>query len=160
MHQDIVPCFPLPYSAPMMEMGEWMHSAFERIERDTGQTVPVILFEPHPDWQTYRPAPAVSPAPQALIVIPIIPAVTAHCFRALAEVEKREPAVEHCLGPARIKLKGNTPMKSIFKQMAAVPLTVFSFNDEETSIFFLRTRFTISEFLREFEKPVEPVPNN
>ena len=155
--QFTIPCLPLPFSVTMEDFADWMESAFERIEADTGQVVPIILFEPR-DWPKHLPPPPVSTAPDAMIVVPIMPEIIAHCFRSLKEVEKREPQRER--GIFNVKIKGNTPMKSIFRQMAAASVSVFSMSGKEDSTFFLRTHFTISEFLKEVAKPVETLPNN
>ncbi len=75
-------------------------------------------------------------------------------MRALQEVEKREPKLENQRTP-KIAIKPNTPLRSIFKQMANIPMTVFSLtdgDDPDSTIFFIRTAFTLSELHKELPK--------
>lgn len=73
---------------------------------------------------------------------------------ALAEVEKREPAAG-ARPRIDITMKGNTPLKQVYRRMADYPITVLSISwadDPNMTLFFLRTAFTISEMQKEIPK--------
>ena len=153
--QFTIPCFPLSERTTMADLMEHAGMAWDAFERQTGQTAPLLLFQPLPEWPQYQEVPKVSKEPEQLIVIAAMPQIVTHCLNGLAEVEKREPQYKQEARHRRIKINFKTPMKNLFRQMADIPLTVFSMNYPEGSVFFLRTRFTIAEFLREVEKPVD-----
>jgi len=119
----------------------------------------MLIFEPleHSNIPGYQPT--ISQAPEELIIVTVISAVRDATFAALARVENFEPKPPGDKPTKPMKIKENTPLKSIFRQMAAMPATVFSFSfpqddGEPATIFFLRTAFTISQFRREMERPI------
>jgi hypothetical protein len=131
-------------------------TAFE----ERNETVPpLLIFEPCEESRIPGPAPTPSDAPEELVVVAVGQVVREAVFEALERVEAREPNIP--VNPKRKvpKFKDSTPLKSFFRQMAALPATVFSltFPDDgpdSGTIFFLRTAFTISEFRREVQRPI------
>lgn len=156
-----IPCFPLSYRTTCAKLPELFEVATEELEERTGMFPPLLIFEPHPDWTEDDPLPLISDAPEELIVVALEQQVRAACFQALGRIEDREPKNPlRRSSNQRLKFKENTRIKSVFRQMNEMPITVFSltFPDDgpdAISIFFLRTPFTISEFRRELLKPIE-----
>lgn len=159
MHQQQIPQIPVSEKTTWGELPDLLGAAVQICEEKFGGCPPMLIFEPleHSNIPGYQPT--ISQAPEELIVVTVIPQVRDAAFAALERVEAFEP--KHPGGPApKIpKIKENTPFKSIFRQMAAMPATVFSVtfpqdDGEPASIFFLRTAFTISQFRREMERPI------
>ena len=135
------------------------------LELDKSDVKTMLMFIP-----VKRPsAPSViqplSETPDELIVYGIGSIVLHDIFRALKQVEKREPHRVHAIPKSGIRFCGNTPISNVFEQMAAIPMTVLSFTYPDRqpedpkyplpfTFFFIRTRFTVSELLRELARPV------
>lgn len=137
-----------------------MESIIDAYEQQTGDFPPLLLFEPGPESRIPGAMPKVPESPEHLVVIAVGQPIRSVVFEALDRVAKREPQPDANNKPKRLKFKDNTPLKSFFRQMAEMPATVFSitFPDDGPdagTIFFLRTAFTISEFRREVQQPIE-----
>ena len=155
-----IPCFPVSYRTTFEELPDVFEIFISSAEEQTGSCPPLLIFEPHPEWPTYGRLPVISEAPEELVVVALEPSVRAACFQALDRVAEREPPYPSHPPKKTFKFKSNTPLKSFFRKMAEMPMTVFSFpfpDDEPDSIhiFFLRTPFTVSEFRREITQPIE-----
>ena len=145
-------CFPVSEKTVWSEIPEVMAVYGRIIYEKFGDVGPALILEPHPPWRLPSQIPKVSEAPEELIIIPVDPLLLKASFKVLEDVEAREPKLPK-KKKTEIIIKGNTPMKSIFRQMAAIPVTVFSVTvgadtTDPVTIFFLRTAFTISEFRR------------
>ena len=123
----------------------------------TGEGLRLIMVEPMEESRIPDYEPGL--APDELLVVAVDPVVRQAVFEALKRIEPREPISpqEHTVRTP--KIEENTRLRSIYRQMADMPATVFSLtlpceDGEPGTIFFLRTAFTISEFRREIEKPI------
>ena len=129
------------------------------LEQQTGSVSPLLLFEPVKESRIPSQKSSVSEAPEELLVVALDETISQAVFQALKRVEAREPSYPTEQKRKSFKLKENTPLKSVFRQMAEMPLTVFSISSpveaEAASIFFLRTAFTVSVFRHEIELPIE-----
>ncbi len=156
-----IPCYPISYKSTWAELPEIVEEFSNHTMEMMGHDSPLVLFEPVPDWPAYGQPPTISEAPKEMIVIAVLQAVRDACFQALERVAEREPKVpSHTPTRTSIKAKGNTPMKSFFRQMEQAAITVFSVSipddgPDAITIFFLRTPFTVSEFRREIARPIE-----
>jgi hypothetical protein len=157
VHQIQIPLIPIPDDIRFGDLGELFLGTLDHLEKNGIGPFPVLIYEvcDPPD----RPDELVEPsqAPERVIAISISDTSRDSLMRSLAEVEKREPPYPTPANTIRINLKDKTPLRSIFKQMAAHPLTVFSITLPEKAagtLFFLRTAFTISELQKELPKMV------
>lgn len=151
MHQFHVPLLPMSERITFAEFGAYFETTFEHLERQGMATPPILLYEVvEPGW--LKTDLKLSEIPERMVVAAYEASIRNAVMEALRRVELREPPHPASTKPVRMKLKGNTQAKSIFKQMAEHPLTVFSFtfeDDQDSTIFFLRTAFTISEVQKE-----------
>ena len=153
MHQIHIPSIPIPDNTTFGELPELLSATMEALEAKD-MMFPVLFYEvcDKPAWPNVDLQP--SQAPERLLVLaPHAPTRDA-VLRALQDVEKREPKLESQRAP-RVTIKPNTPLRSVFKQMASIPMTVFSLtdgDDPDSTIFFIRTAFTLSEFRKELPR--------
>lgn len=108
-----------------------------------------------PQWVhgTIKP----SENPERMIIMAFEPKSRDAIAQALEVVKKRQPPPLKQKARANITAKPNTPLKSIFRQMGEIPLTMFSLthsNNPESSLFFIQTAATIAEFRRELPNVV------
>ncbi len=156
-----IPCFPISYKSTWEEIPEIVEEFSNHAMEVMENCPPLLLFEPHPDWPTYGQPPVISEAPEEMIIIATLQPIRDACFQALERVAEREPQVpSHAPTRISLKFKGNTPVKSFFRQMEEMAITVFSLTipddgPDAVSVFFLRTPFTVSEFRREISRPIE-----
>ena len=155
-HQIQIPLLPISEKTRMDELqGTFLYS-LNYLHEKFGQAPPVLLFEPLSEVNLSSSQPTLSKTPENLLVASIFPSVTESIFQALKTVEAKEPPYPSDQKRKAIKLKENTPLKNLFRQMAEMPLTVFSVTvpaeAESVSIFFLRTAFTIGEFQKEIQR--------
>lgn len=154
MHQVQVPIIPIPDNARFGEMPSICEVVLESMEKGRTPTFPVMLLEvcDTPTWRHEKLPQSASP--ERMVCIAVDPKSRDAIMAALAEVEKREPASVP-RPKVDFTLKGNTPMKQIFRRMADLPITVLSLtaqDDFDATIFFVRTAFTISELQKELPK--------
>ena|ERR1035441_2939851 len=159
MEQVQIPVLPISERTTWGEIPEVMEAVVTAFEERTGTVPPLLIFEPHEESRIPSPAPTPSDAPEELVVVAVGQVVREAVFEALRRVEAREPNIPVNPKAKLPKFKDNTPLKSFFRQMAAMPATVFSltFPDDAPdsgTIFFLRTAFTISELRREMNRPI------
>jgi hypothetical protein len=159
MHQEQIPQIPVPENTTWGELPELVGAAVQICEEKFGGCPPVLIFEPIEQSNIPGYQPTISQAPEELIVVAVIPQIRDAALAALERVEASEPKHPGGPPPKLPRIKDNTPFKSIFRQMAAMPATAFSISfpqddGENATIFFLRTAFTISEFRREMERPI------
>jgi len=133
------------------ELPEVFEATFTFYEKN-GEVPPLLVFESCEE--PLIPSEVPSEAPEELIIVSLESSVKQEVFQALKRVEAREPEYPTEHSQKSLKIKDNTPLKSIFRQMTEMPVTVFSMpllNDDPDAIciFFIRTAFTISEFRRE-----------
>lgn len=157
MHQIQIPLIPIPDDILFGELGELFLGTLDNLEKNRIGPFPVLIYEvcDPPD----RPDEQIEPsqAPERVIAISITNDSRDALMRALAEVERREPPYPNPRKPVKINLRDNTPLRSVFKQMAALPLTVFSMTQPDQdagTLFFIRTAFTISELQKELPKMI------
>ncbi|HEY5043661.1 MAG TPA: hypothetical protein VIK53_16940 [Verrucomicrobiae bacterium] len=122
------------------------------VYEQNGEVPPLLVFEPCEE--PLIPSEVPSEAPEELLILSLESSVKQEVFQALKRVETRETEYPKEHSQRSLKIKDNTPLKSIFRQMAEMPVTVFSMpllddDPDAISIFFIRTAFTISEFRRE-----------
>ncbi len=150
-----IPVLPISERDVLEDLRPFFADVLEMLDRKN-MPAPVLLFEVCEDDRR-RPGEELkmSDAPERMVVFAAAEFRDA-VMKALKAVESREPRVPQ--NPSRrIKLKGNTPLKSVFRQMAEVPITVFSMTDadfREATTFFLRTAFTITELRKELPNVV------
>jgi hypothetical protein len=159
MQQEQIPQLPVSEKTTWGELPDLLGAAVQVCEEKFGGCPPVLIFQPIEQSNFPGYQPTISQAPEELIVVTVIPRIRDAAFAALERVEAREPKHPGGPPPKMPKIKDNTPFKSVFRQMAAMPATVFSISltqddGENATIFFLRTAFTISEFRREMERPI------
>ena len=121
-----------------------------------GEALRLLIIEPMEESRIPDYEPGL--APEELVVVAVDPVVRQAVFEALSRIESREPVSPHNETVKTPQIHENTPLRSIYRQMADMPAAVFSLtmhcdDGEPGTIFFLRTAFTISEFRREIEKP-------
>jgi len=158
MSQVQIPLFPIDQKTTWSEFPDIVEVFATHFEERTGDFPPMLIFEP--SEKLFAPGSKfnVSEAPEEIIVVSISPDVSNAMFEALKRVEAREPkGIPYQSKP--VKIKDNTPIKSIFRQMAAMPVTVYSLtfllsDSDSITVFFVRTPFTVSEFRREMEMPI------
>ena len=157
MHQVKVPIVPVPDRTKFEDFLSYSEQMWERFCKETGQVSPIMIFEPCDAPRFPTELPAASEAPEELIICAVGREARQMIRAALDEIEKREPHLpkNHLFN---FKLKPNTPLKAIFREMAASPLTVFSFAFAEDGpdsgiMFFIRTGFTVNELRRAFTQP-------
>ncbi|HEY2329321.1 MAG TPA: hypothetical protein VGI63_05865 [Verrucomicrobiae bacterium] len=133
------------------ELPELFETTFTFYE-ENGGVPPLLVFEPCEEPLVLSEIP--SEAPEELLIVSLESSVKQEVYQALKRIEAREPEYPTGHSQKSLKFKDNTSLKSIFRQMAEMPVTVFSMpllddDPDAISIFFIRTAFTISEFRRE-----------
>jgi len=158
MEQVQVPIYPVPERTKFSDFMELSGKVWEAFTKDTGINTPVFIFEPYEAPRHPAPPPRASEAPEEIIVVSMGQGPREAIFEALKRIETREPKLQQ-QRPLNITLKPNTPLKSIYRQMAEVPATVFSLTLGEDSdagaIFFIRTGFTVNQLRHEMNQPVK-----
>jgi len=164
-----IPCFPISERTAWNQLPRIMSEKVESYAEATGNALALLLFIPckeisKPGFRTELKQPDMK-APETLLMVAIEPTIRAAVMEALERVAAREPKYPPGTRQITPTIKPNTLFKSIFEQMAQMPATVFSvtipIDDDETkagTIFFVRTAFTIAEFRRDMEKPIQPRP--
>lgn len=159
MDQVQIPCLRIPNRTTWGEVPTIMQLAGESCEAQTGSVPPMLIFEPYEESRLPHLKAKPSDVPEELIVMALGQMMRQAALDALERVAAREPNVSS-QAPKSMKIKPNTPMKSIFRQMSEMPATVFSITSLDdngeggSAIFFLRTAFTVSEFRREIQLPI------
>ena len=159
MHAEQVPVLPIPESTCFADIAEYCEATIDLFTKKGAKIHPVLLFEVVGAPRGGSGKIELSAAPERMLIVVVEKETRNALLEALRRVEKREPKMRDPNRQARIKIKDNTPIKSIFKQMAAIPFTVFSITfaeDMANSVFFLRTAFTISELQKEIQATVIP----
>jgi hypothetical protein len=151
-----IPLLPISERIRMDEFTAVFENTVNFLYKKFGTVPPILIFEPLAESYLSSAKPYVSEAPEELVVASIGENTTEAIFQALKQVEEREPQYPSESKRKSLKIKDNTPLKNLFRQMAEMPLTVFSFSvpaeADSVSIFFLRTAFTVSEFRREIQQ--------
>ena len=155
-----IPCLPISERTTWIDLPDRFMEFLEAVEEQTGLCPPMMIFEPQPDPRVPGHRATVSEAPEELVVVAVGSEVRAACFQALERVAEREPKLPPDHPVKSLKVKGNTPLKSFFRQMTEIPATVISLtlsadDPDAPTVFFLRTPFTVSEFRREMNTPLE-----
>ena len=156
MKQIPIPAFPIEDGAALCDFPDIFGIFVTAFEERYGEPPPMLIFEPHPTWDSGY-IPSISDAPEELIIVALDSYTQNACFQALEHVEDREPKLEYAQDKLSVSLSGETLVREIFSQMSDIPITVFSvtspkIGEDTISVFFLRTPFTVSEFRREFER--------
>ena len=101
--------------------------------------------------------PALPIAPDRLFLLAGDPAASAAVMAALAVVERHEPNRGR-FNLGRLDFGDQTPLREIFRQMAAVPITAISVTTGPGggTLFFLRTPFTIRSLFAELAVMLYP----
>ncbi len=149
MPQYQVPILPMSEKTTLGESGEFIAGCIDLLEERGTPMQPVMVFAvvAGPLQRAF-----LAHAIDAMLLVILDAKIRDAVMEALSRVEMREPKPQATPETRKIKFKDNTPVKSIFKQMAAQSMTVLSLTfteDLNGSFFFLRTPFTISEFLKE-----------
>jgi hypothetical protein len=161
MHQAQYPVLPLSERETFGDFTAQLEDVFTLLE-GKGMAGPILLFEVCED-DRWRPAEhlTLSAAPERMVIVSLAKEVSTAVFKALEAVAEREPRIPQSRN-AKVSLKPNTPLKSVYRQMAAIPITVFSLtlgNDaDDATIFFLRTPFTIGELQKELPNVIIDTP--
>jgi len=157
MQQTKIPCFPISETTTWGEIPMVISTVVDVWADATGEGLRLLIVEPMEESRIPDYIPGL--APEELLVIAVDPVMRQAVFEALQRVELREPVPPHKQTVKTPKIEENSTFKSIYRQMAEMPATVFSLtmpcdDGEPETLFFLRTAFTISEFRREIEKPI------
>ena len=160
MHQVQIPLFRISERTTFGDFPEAAAAMAEQYQESTGNFVPLVIFELFKESRIPGSLIPASDAPDEIVVLAIERSVRQAVFRALERVEAREPAPATAATSNSLKFKLSTPLRSFFRQMTAMSMTVISltFPDEgpdAATILFLRTPFTIGEFRREMSRPIE-----
>ena len=161
MHPIQIPVSPISERTACAELPHRIRAVIDSYEEQEHDSYPpLLIFEPYEESRIPGFVARISEAPEELLVIAIEPSVREAVLQALECVAAREPLNPPQGPPKTIKLKPNTPLKSVFRQMAEAHLTVFSITVPSdspyfTTYFFMRTPFTISEFRRELHQATE-----
>jgi hypothetical protein len=157
-HQVQIPLLPISERTRIDELTGVFEFTINYLNEQFGNVPPVLIFEPLSESYISSAQPSVSEAPEELLVATVFPATTQAIFQALKRVEEREPKYPPDQKRKLLKIKENTPLKNLFRQMTEMPLTVFSISPppgaDSVSLFFIRTPFTVSEFRREIQQIV------
>jgi hypothetical protein len=116
----------------------------------------ILIYEVSdaPEWAHGAVKP--SEQPERMILMVYNPKTKQAIANALLNVKARLPQ-EPSKKKLHITAKDHTPLRNIFKQMAALPLTEFNITPDsapDTGLFFLRSRELIAEFRSELPKIV------
>jgi hypothetical protein len=160
MREFQIPCFPVSERTTFAELPDVLKKMMRSLETEMDGSPPLFIFEPRPESRIPGQVVASPGVPEELLVVALYPDVRLACFEALARVEAREEKLPRDGTPKSLKFKENTPLKSFFRQMAELPVTVFSITlpddgPEAITFFFMRTQFTIDEFRIEMGRSSE-----
>lgn len=147
-----------PVSLPILAISE--KATFDELPTLFAETVKglgarkisnaLLLFEVcvAPEWAHGQLKPSANPTRMIVMTYNVV--VRDAVAKALSAVGARE--TPRPLARATLKVKGNTPLNNLFKQLEEVPLTMFSMTNQKnpaSTLFFVRTPETIAEFKRE-----------
>jgi hypothetical protein len=153
MHEVHIPCFPISERTTFSELPQVVDARVIPYEEEIGGALPMFIFDPRPEWGATGRLLSSNDAPERMVIVALEPELRAASFRALEKVQAIEPSGAKPQLRKLPRIKENTPLKSIFRQMEESQLTVFSltFPDngpDAITTFFLRTTFTIENFRR------------
>jgi hypothetical protein len=155
MQQVRIPIRPISERTRLGNFPDVLANIIEVAER-RGETVPtLLLFEPVKEGG--NPAAIAASTTSALVVVTFGQEMRTMTFEALKRVEAREPEFPRNVEQKPPRLEYDASLKIIFREMAAAPMTVFSLtlsdDEDATTLFFVRTAFTVGELIRELEVP-------